>query len=267
MPLSRTPVRRATRTYRPALLLVLLAACQGDALLTPAARGQEETLAAKVAANDSLITSTRSAAQRDTAGRSAAGTPSIGIGNLPASLALSAAQREQIAALQAKYTQETAADSAAYAAIVTQALAARAAGATSEAINAIMAPALAIEQRLAAARAALNTALEAVLTPAQREWLAQCAAPRALSAAQAEQVAAREQAFRTAMAADLAAIDKALADITALRGSGQASSAIEAQIRSILEQVTPARERLRAAQQQLAADIAQIIGTTTCQGS
>jgi ABC-type glutathione transport system ATPase component len=75
-----------------------------------------------------------------------------------------------------------------------------------------------------------------------------------------------EQAFASASNSDVAAIDKAIASIMALRNGGQANMTAEMQISSILEQIRPARERLRTLQQQRDADIAKVLGTSTCQG-
>lgn len=248
-----------------AFLAVVTTACTDSSPLAPTG-GRDTSLAAQVAANDSLIRSASAATRRDSAGPgTASGTPTVGPGfALPASLALSTAQQNQIAALQAAFDQQTAKDAADYNAILIEARNARAAGASAASIDAIIAKGSAIAQRLQAAQAALQAAIEAVLTPAQREWLARCASPLSLTATQTQQIADLERAFEQAMAADLKAISDALDKILALRASSTASSAVESQIRAILDGVTPARERLRAAQQKLAADIAMITGTSSC---
>ena len=263
--LRQTPRRVAALGAASALLAVLTTACTDASPLAPGT-GSDASLASQVAANDSLIRSASAATRRDSAGAgTTAGTPATGGAfAFPASLALSPAQQEQIAALRAAFEQQTAKDAADYSAIVTEARAARAAGASAASIDAIVAKGSAIAQRLQAAEAALQKAIDAVLTPAQREWLARCASPLSLTEAQQQQIANLERAFDQAVAADLKAIEDALKSINALRAGTPGSSAVESQIRAILDAVTPARERLRAAQQKLAADIATISGTSGC---
>ncbi len=256
------------RDWISVVALVLVTACANDAPLAPSSTDAGTgVLAAQVAANDSLIRST-TATTRSAAGAAAGTAVSTGalLSRLPASLALTSAQRAQLDTLVAKHEQAIASDVAAYNAILVQARSARESGATSASIDAIIATGADVRKRLDAASAAHFAAIEAILSPAQREWLATCANGPVMSSAQAEQIATLLQAFESATAADMAAIEQALATITALRNGAQPDSAIEAQIRSVLEQVTPARERLRAAQQKLEADIAKIVGNNTCEG-
>jgi hypothetical protein len=259
----------ATTGWMPVLVLSLVTACSETSPVSPSAStGTRSGLAGQVAANDSIINLTASATQRDgstSTPRTPISSDEPGLG-LPASLALTPAQQQQLNALRAAHAQQTAADVAAYNAILAQARAARVAGASAATIDSIVATGTAVQKRLEAADAALLKNIDALLTPAQRQWLQTCQTTPALSQAQAEQIAALERAFASANAADLAAIESALANITRLRGSGQSSSSIETQVRDILNLVTPARERVRAAQQKLAADIAQIMGTSPCQG-
>jgi hypothetical protein len=252
----------------PAVVALAFAtACAADVPLAPSADAGTAALGAQMAANDSLIKSVMSTAQRAAGGGSGDVVSAGGfVFRLPASLALTSAQQAQMNALLAKHEQETASDVAAYTAIVAQARSARASGASSASIDAIMAAGADIRRRLDAADAAHRAAIEAILSPAQREWLAQCANGPAISPAQAQQIAAIEQAYASASKSDVAAIEKALASIMALRNGTQSGASIEAQIGSILEQITPARERLRALQQQRDADIAKVMGTSTCQG-
>jgi hypothetical protein len=263
--LRNTQRRVAAIGAASALLAVVTTACT-DA--PPPTSSRDASLTAQVAANDSLIRSAAAATRRDSARPGTTpGTPTAVAGYaFPASLALSTAQQNQIVALRAAFGEQTAKDAADYNAIVLEARNARAAGASAASIDAIVAKGSAIAERLRSAEAALQTAIEAVLTPAQREWLARCATPRSLTAAQTQQIADLERAFEQAMAADLKAIADALGSITALRASNAGSSAVESQIRTIIDGVTPARERLRTAQQKLAADIAKITGTSSCEG-
>ena len=263
----RTQRRGAAIGTVSALLVVGATACTDASPLAPAG-DTDASLAAQVATNDSLIRSASAATRRDSAGPGAVSAgPAVGSAfALPASLALSAAQQQQINALRATFEQQTAKDAADYNAILVEARAARAAGASAASIDAIMAKGSAIAQRLEAAAAALQKAIDAVLTPAQREWLARCASPLSLTAAQAQQIADLERAFELAMTADLKAISDALDKILALRAASPGSSAVESQIRGILDAVTPARERVRAAQQKLSTDIATITGTSSCGG-
>ncbi len=252
----------------PVAGLVLVTACSDAAPVAPSSTDVGSgVLAAQATANDSLIRSTTAIAQSAArAGARAAISTGALVSRLPASLALTSAQQAQLNALEAKHEKDMASDVAAYDAIVAQARSARQSGATSASIDAIMATGAEIQKRLEAARAAYFAAIEAILSPAQREWLATCANGPVLSPAQTQQIATLVQAFSSAIAADVAVIDQALAKITALRNGTQTSSAIEAQISSALEQVLPARLRLSAAQQKLEADIAKIVGNNTCEG-
>ncbi len=249
--------------------LAFTTACAADAPLAPSAETGTSSLAAQMAANDSLLKSATSTVQR-AAGDRAGSRDVVAAGGylfpLPASLALTSAQQAQMNALLAKLEQETASDLAAYNAIAAQARSARQSGASSASIDAIMATGADIKKRLDSADAAHRAAIEAILSPAQREWLATCANGPVISPAQAQQIAAIEQAFASASNSDVAAIDMAIASIMALRNGGQANMTAEMQISSILEQIRPARERLRTLQQQRDADIAKVLGTSTCQG-
>jgi len=132
-----------------AFLAVVTTACTDSSPLAPTG-GRDASLAAQVAANDSLIRSASAATRRDSAGPgTASGTPTVGPGfAFPASLALSTAQQNQIAALQAAFDQQTAKDAADYNAILIEARNARAAGASAASIDAIIAKGSAIAQRL-----------------------------------------------------------------------------------------------------------------------
>lgn len=231
------------------------------------------SLAGLISENNGAIQRIASAVQRDTArGQGSTGTTGTAGSTtgddfgFPAALALTAAQQNQMASLRAAHAQATAADSVAWQALIDKALAARAAGSPASVIDEILAGGAAIRERLAQAARKLQEDILAVLTPAQRDWLARCTGPRVLSAQQQQQLAALQAAFDQATAADVAAIQAALRQIEALRsGSGAGTPAAEEQIRKILEGVLPARQRLLAAQQQLAQQMAAVTGVSGCE--
>lgn len=89
----------------------------------------------------------------------------------PRELQLSAQQREAIRDINARFRAEHQADLDALTAIVREAVAAHRAGATPDALRAILEDSREIRERLAPAFLQLARALNAVLTDAQRAWL------------------------------------------------------------------------------------------------
>jgi hypothetical protein len=275
----RTPRlrRRPSAAGRTLLLASALAmgvtAC-ADRLPSAPDALTKDSLAGLITENNGAIQRIASTVKSDTA-RGAGSTGTAGTAgsitggdfSFPAALALTATQQNQIAALRAAYAQATAADSVAWKAIVDKALAARAAGSPASVIDEIVASGVAISERLSRAARKLEEDILAVLTPAQRDWLAKCAGPQALSVQQQQQLAALQTAFDQATAADVAAIQAALSKIEALRaGSGAGTQAVEEQIRAVIEAVLPARLRLSAAQQQLAQQVSAVTGPSGCAG-
>jgi len=90
----------------------------------------------------------------------------------PAGLRLTAEQRAAIRTINEQFRQTNKADLDALAAITREAMIARRNGATPEAVRAILERSRPIRERLAPAFAQLARALNAVLTDAQRAWLA-----------------------------------------------------------------------------------------------
>lgn len=90
----------------------------------------------------------------------------------PTGLQLTAEQRAAIRRINEQFVQANKADLDALAAITREAMTARRTGASPEAVRAILERSRPIRERLAPAFAALTRALNAVLTDAQRAWLA-----------------------------------------------------------------------------------------------
>ncbi len=181
------------------------------------------------------------------------------LNSLPDSLALSAAQREQIRTLITDYKTAIATDLRALAVIHQEARAAHQAGKTPAEIRAILARGDAIRARLHAAEAELHADLRAVLTPAQIAWLSShhpnpCRDAR-LTEAQKTQITALIAAFETANQADLDAIKAVFEEARAAHQAG----ATRAQIAAILQKARAPMERVRAAQRQLDADIRALL--------
>ena len=177
---------------------------------------------------------------------------------LPENLKLTAEQRSRIDALLVAFKQATQVDAQALAAIAEQAKAAHAAGKTREEIRRILAQGDEIRRRLHDAEARLRAAIDAVLTPEQRAWLASQQQPcrsLALTEAQKTQIGALVAAFQEANQADLAAIRAAHEKARTAKAAG----ATREQIAAILDAVRPAMERVRAAEQALTAAIAAVL--------
>ena len=178
------------------------------------------------------------------------------LNSLPDSIKLTAAQHAHIRALVTAFVQSTRADMEALNAIHQEARAAKAAGKTEAEIRAIFARGDAIRARLHAAEAKLHADIEAILTPAQKAWLAnpgprpanQCRADGIrLTEAQHTQITALIAAFETANRADLEAIKAVHAEARAAREAG----ASRERIAEILKKAEGPMQRIRAAQEAL----------------
>jgi Spy/CpxP family protein refolding chaperone len=180
---------------------------------------------------------------------------------LPDSIALTAAQETEIDALLTAFQTVNRADLDSLGAIFARAREAVKQGATRAEVQAILGTGAAIQARVAIRVAELRAAIDAVLTPSQRAWLAsrppRCdpsTAP-ALTEAQKTQIKALFDTFKTANAADLAAVKAAHDSAQAARKAG----ATRAEVQAILASVSAQMERLKAAGGKLRADIAAVL--------
>ena len=239
-------MRRIPAIFALPLLLASACADRTTAPLTPA----EETLEQVIASASPAATTI------------ASGVPGTirGLGALPPELRLTREQHATIRALLEAHGAALEADRAALRAIMEEVAAARQAGKTHAEVAAIMAKAAPIMERIAAAHAALETELLAVLTPAQREWLAAYAkrcdlATMRLTAAQRAQVDSLRHAFETANRADLDLVASVMAQARAAHAGGASRTEIQA----ILKTAAPALERLAAARAELQARINAVL--------
>ncbi|HEY8165579.1 MAG TPA: Spy/CpxP family protein refolding chaperone [Gemmatimonadaceae bacterium] len=177
---------------------------------------------------------------------------------LPDSLKLTDAQKAQIKALVDAYLAATKADREALIAIIREATEAIRAKKPREEIRAIIERAAPIRARLAAAEAALKAAIDAVLTPEQRAWLASHRPQRCdpskfppLTDAQKAQIRSLENAFVENNRADLEAVKNAVEQARAAKTREEALT--------ILNSVRPAIERLELARRQLRAAIENVL--------
>jgi hypothetical protein len=176
------------------------------------------------------------------------------LSNLPAAVALSAAQISQISSLIANFTSATNADRNALAAIQKEAADARAAGKTADEVRAILARGADIRARLQQSERTLRDAVFAVLTTEQRAALSNRPAPTprpcAMTDAQRTEISGLLAAFEQANAADIAAIRSAHERAAAARQSGasrDAVAAILAEARAAMARLETARASLQTA--------------------
>jgi Spy/CpxP family protein refolding chaperone len=110
-------------------------------------------------------------------------------------------------------------------------------------------------------RAGLKAKIDAILTPAQKAWLAAnrpqpCPANTTpLTDAQKAQIKALRTAFQQANQADLAVIRAAMQQARAAHQAGKT----KADIQAILAAAKPAMDRLRPARQKLQADVSAVL--------
>ncbi len=147
-------------TTTPLMLRRLIPLCVAAALFVACDRGPTENSAEAPTFEAVLETSGQ--------GVSAA----MFLDRAPDGLQLTAAQKEQIRAINERFRLANKADMDALAAITREAMTARRNGATPEQVRAILERSRPIRERLAPAFAALARSLNAVLTDAQRAWLA-----------------------------------------------------------------------------------------------
>jgi Spy/CpxP family protein refolding chaperone len=177
---------------------------------------------------------------------------------LPDELKLTDAQKAQIKSLVDAYLAATRADRQALTAIIQEAIEAIKANKSREEVRAIIARGAPIHDRLVAAEAALKAAIDAVLTPEQRAWLAAHRPQRCdpskfppLTDAQKAQIRALETAFVDNNRADLEAVRNAFEQARHAQSREEATQ--------ILNSVRPAIERLETARQQLRAAIENVL--------
>ncbi|HET9985559.1 MAG TPA: Spy/CpxP family protein refolding chaperone [Longimicrobiales bacterium] len=181
---------------------------------------------------------------------------------LPPELKLSADQQARIKALREAFQQANKADLDALRAIMKQARDARKGGQTRDQLRQVLEQARPIHERLAPAVQKLRTDIEAVLTPAQKDWLAahgpgRCTAAGAqpLSDAQKAQIRSLRQAFQQANKADLEALRGIMTQAREARQAGKSRD----EVRQILEQAKPIHQRLAPAFQKLRADMLAVL--------
>jgi Spy/CpxP family protein refolding chaperone len=181
------------------------------------------------------------------------------LAGLPADIALSADQRARIGALIEAFVAATAADRAALTAIREEAADARRDGATPEQVRAILATGAEPRKRLHEATIALQRAVLAELTPAQRAWLANRPPPEprpcALSDTQRTEISGLLAAYEAANAADIALIRAVHERARAAKDAG----ATRAEVAAILAEGREAVQRLRAARDALREGIRAVL--------
>lgn len=184
------------------------------------------------------------------------------INGLPDSIELSDAQKAQIRTLIEAFQQATRGDREALGAILREARQAIEAKKPRSEVNAILLHAAPIIARLAAAEAKLKSDIDAVLTPAQRAWIA-AHSPRAcrpdqfppLTDAQKAQIHALEVAFQTANKADLDAVKAILEEARAATEAGKSRDEVAA----ILEKARAPMQRLETARKDLREKILDVL--------
>jgi Spy/CpxP family protein refolding chaperone len=257
---------------RPFLALfaaLTLAACgDGATAPTPVTTGDDGSLAATLAAAG-LGTPSEAATPAGAPGPRPAGAAEIDplafVPRLPAALRPTAEQQAQVRTLTEAFIAATRADRQALDAVFRDLRTARLAGAGQAELQAILERVPAIQARLQIAEATFRAGVLAVLTPEQRSWIdQQRQAERArwqacqanpLTDAQREQLGAVTRAFETTTRADREALAAVLREADAARRAGRPA----AEVRAILDQATPIRQRLDAAQAQLRTDLRAVL--------
>jgi Spy/CpxP family protein refolding chaperone len=179
---------------------------------------------------------------------------------LPEQLKLSPEQETTIRALLERFASSTEAAREALAAIAANARAAAQAGKPREEVRAILARGDRIREELHAAERRLLAAIDAVLTPEQRAWLAARTGAGvcrgvALTEAQRTEIAALVAGFREANRQDLASVAEAFQEARAAHQRG----ATREEIGAILDGVRAALDRIRAAERALAEAILSVL--------
>jgi Spy/CpxP family protein refolding chaperone len=177
---------------------------------------------------------------------------------LPANLALTSAQKQAIQGFVASFQTTTQADRQALRSAFEQARQARRSGATGDRLRPLFQQTAPARERMRTATAQLRQQIEGALTADQKAWLAAnvCdpAGPR-LTDAQKAQVRSLLTAFRQANQADLTTVRQAFEQARQARQGGATADRLQA----ILAGAQPARARLAAAHQKLAADVKALL--------
>lgn len=186
----------------------------------------------------------------------------VGGAHLPDDLKLTADQKAAIAALHDAFRDENADEVAALREIERQLHELRRSGGTREEARALFEDAKQIIDGLADEFAALQEAIWAVYTPAQRAWIEAhrpkvCGpnGPPRLTDEQVAQIRSLKQAFQESVADELAAIKAAHQDARAAHQAG----ATNEEIRAILATVQDEMEAIRAAEKKLMDDIQAVL--------
>ena len=183
-----------------------------------------------------------------------------GLGRLPAHLRLTTAQQEALRALFTAHATATQADRAALLALRQQRPGNGGTPLSPEQLQELHRQMTAILVRMAAASAALETQILALLTPEQRAWI-EANTPRrcdlrSLTPEQQARVAALRQAFEQTHAADLALVRRVMEEAHAAHRAGKP----RAEIQAILAQIAEPMRRLAAAQAELHSAVMAIAG-------
>ncbi len=180
----------------------------------------------------------------------------------PDEIKLTADQEAQISALVAAFEADTKVDRAELHAILLKAEQARRAHKSKNEIKAILDQGIPIRAKLTAAQAEFRAHIEAVLTPAQRAWLATHAPARcdptkfpSLTDAQIAQMKALEEAFEHANKADIEAIKTGLRQMYEALQAGKS----KADVQAIFDSFKPALDRVQAARQTLRAQLEAVL--------
>lgn len=188
----------------------------------------------------------------------------IGAANLPDSLKLTAEQKAAISALHDAFMKANAADIAALKAIEQEAKAAIKAGKSRDEVRAILAKAIPIQTRLAAAFGKLQADIWAVYTPAQRAWI-EAHRPHGcgrgalnLTDDQVKQIRDLEQQFYASVKPDLDLIRSIVEEARQARAAGKSRDEVAA----ILARAAEPQQRVAAAEKRLEAAILALLTPT-----
>lgn len=211
-------------------------------------------------ADDALDNAITSSERVVASGRAA---PFLGMIRFPDSLALTPEQEARIRQLVDAHVNAHAADLAALDAILRELIAARRAGQSNAELRNILERARPIRERLAAAQRELQSAIWAVLTPAQRAYLESRRdnLPCRVTPEQARQLKQLHEHFQHEHAADLALERQLLARVVAAIQGGASRD----EILALLDSARDVRDRLAAARAKLAEQVRAVVGNSGCE--
>lgn len=237
-----------------AIAAAALAACSNETTAPASNAGTDEVTSFSIGATGTALTSV---------GAYDADLYQLRLTNgLPDDLKLTADQQARIKALIDAFQTATKADREALSAIIKQAEQARKANKSKAEVQAILDQGIPIRGRLSLAELDLKAHIDAVLTQAQRDWLAAHAPKRCdpskflpLTDAQKAQMKAFEQEFETANKADL---ETAKTGLKAMYDAIEAGKS-KAEVQAILDSIKPTLERLATARQALRARLESVL--------